>query len=267
HHRIIVGVRHHREPFARQRFRGFEKPLRIGEERARIADDLELHHLAQAGLARVIACPDHLVRRIAARRVGQGRVARRVGMVEQRLTRGQADPAQRHRDDLRAGSLVGLLHVHHRRVLARPLDETRREFLAPDDQTRVVHGSSLLPYPPPIGLTSSTRSPSRSTVASYALFGVTSRFTATAVYWRLTPSCFKRPSTLRPSALRRPLPLTTIFISKTAAPLHGCGRWISGSPCSLRWNYPGQVRGVPGRTRFSGFLPPRRLAEVYIRPG
>src|SRR5436309_10057083 len=33
--------------------------------------------------------------------------------------------------------------------------------------------------------------------------------------------------------------------------------------CSLRWDYPDQVRGVPGRTRFSGFLPPRRQGEVY----
>src|SRR5262245_9438617 len=30
------------------------------------------------------------------------------------------------------------------------------------------------------------------------------------------------------------------------------------TPRSLRWNYPEQVRGVPGRTRFSGNLPPRR---------
>src|SRR5262245_32066521 len=33
--------------------------------------------------------------------------------------------------------------------------------------------------------------------------------------------------------------------------------------CSLRWDYPDQVRGVPGRTRFSGILPPRRTREVY----
>src|SRR6266436_1736224 len=33
--------------------------------------------------------------------------------------------------------------------------------------------------------------------------------------------------------------------------------------CSLRWDYPDQVRGVPGRTRFSGILPPRRTSEVY----
>src|SRR2546425_1456049 len=31
--------------------------------------------------------------------------------------------------------------------------------------------------------------------------------------------------------------------------------------CPLRWDYPDQVRGVPGRTRFSGILPPRRRTE------
>src|SRR5262249_41310768 len=198
----------------------------------RIAAALDLPPLARAGLARGVARTARLVRRVAARRIGQERVARGVEMVEERFARRQADPAQRHRDDLRAGRLVSLLHDLHRRVLAGPHDETRREFLAPDDQIRVVHVSSLLPYPPPIGLTISTRSPSRSTVASYALFGVTSRFTATAVYWRLTPSCVKRPSTLRPSATSRSLPLTTIFITKTAAPLHVRGRWIAPSPCS-----------------------------------
>src|SRR3989442_744588 len=39
--------------------------------------------------------------------------------------------------------------------------------------------------------------------------------------------------------------------------------WLS--PCSLRWDYPDQVRGVPGRTRFSGILPPRRQGGVYHR--
>src|SRR5215470_11622382 len=114
-----------------------------------------------------------------------------------------------------------------------------------------------LRYPPPIGLTISTRSPSRSTVASYALFGVTSRFTATAVYWRLTLRCTSSPSTFSPSATSRSLPLTTIFINKTAASPRRV-RPFHRSPCSLRWHYPVQVRGVPGRTRFSGILPPRR---------
>src|SRR4030095_2762954 len=110
-----------------------------------------------------------------------------------------------------------------------PVPTMRRDENSLPPMTRFVSFMALasVPYPPPIGLTISTRSPSRSTVASYALFGVTSRFTATAVYWRLTPSCVRRPSTLSPSVTSRSLPLTTIFISKTAAPLHGCGRWFS----------------------------------------
>src|SRR6266513_3707080 len=43
---------------------------------------------------------------------------------------------------------------------------------------------------------------------------------------------------------------------KRPLPHRGCGRSLPS--CSLRWDYPDQVRGVPGRTRFSGILPPRR---------
>src|SRR5262249_46409820 len=42
---------------------------------------------------------------------------------------------------------------------------------------------------------------------------------------------------------------------------HKAGAAVSRAPCSLRWDYPDQVRGVPGRTRFSGILPPRRRSE------
>src|SRR5215813_7028323 len=79
------------------------------------------------------------------------------------------------------------------------------------------------------------------------------------MYFRVTLSCTSKPSTLKPSATSRSLPLTTIFINKTAASLRRVRPF--SSPCSLRWNYPDQVRGVPGRTRFSGILPPRRQAE------
>src|SRR4030095_11767826 len=42
-------------------------------------------------------------------------------------------------------------------------------------------------------------------------------------------------------------------------------RLITLAPRSLRWDYPDQVRGVPGRTRFSGNLPPRRASD-YTPP-
>src|SRR3990172_4533879 len=44
-------------------------------------------------------------------------------------------------------------------------------------------------------------------------------------------------------------------------PASGAAAHFRRSPCSLRWDYPEQVRGVPGRTRFSGILPPRRQSE------
>src|SRR6266704_1912290 len=33
------------------------------------------------------------------------------------------------------------------------------------------------------------------------------------------------------------------------------------APCSIRWKCPDQIRGRPGRTRFSRILPPRRRSE------
>src|SRR2546425_5018511 len=53
---------------------------------------------------------------------------------------------------------------------------------------------------------------------------------------------------------------------KRPRPFTGAAARLSAS-CSLRWNYPDQVRGVPGRTRFSGILPPRRQGGVYHRAG
>src|SRR6185295_7707583 len=50
---------------------------------------------------------------------------------------------------------------------------------------------------------------------------------------------------------------------KKTAPLVGAAPMVLRTARSLRWNYPVQVRGVPGRTRFSGNLPPRRRFGVY----
>src|SRR5439155_1447453 len=92
-----------------------------------------------------------------------------------------------------------------------------------------------------------------------------SRFTATAVYSRVTPRCASSASTLMPSATSRSLPFTVIFIrasprgarrraSAAAAQLAlphktkrprpaGCGRTVIRAPCSLRRHYPEQLRG------------------------
>src|SRR4029450_4340891 len=90
-----------------------------------------------------------------------------------------------------------------------------------------------------------------------------SRLTATAVYSRLTFRSVSRPSTVVPTGISIDLPLTLIVIDTNGrAPSYGCGRLDPPSPpCSLRGNSPDQGRGVPGRTRFSGILPPRRRGE------
>src|SRR3990172_3243153 len=108
-----------------------------------------------------------------------------------------------------------------------------------------------------MGLTISTLSPSFSCVSAYCVFGLIPRLSATAVFSHFTLRCSSRPSTLRPSGSSTPLPLTLTIIKKPH--LNGCGRKTLGSreSLSLRWNYPEQVRGVPGRTRFSGNLPQR----------
>src|SRR5262249_57342676 len=59
------------------------------------------------------------------------------------------------------------------------------------------------------------------------------------------------------------LRLTWIFTDTTGRSPLRVRPYLRPPPCSLRRHYPDQVRGVPGRTRFSGILPPRRRGEVY----
>src|SRR2546425_1135228 len=89
-------------------------------------------------------------------------------------------------------------------------------------------------------------------VSAYRLFGITSRFSATAVYSRLTPSCASRASTLTPSVTSIGLPFTMIVMGrscpKTKRPLPG-------------WARPSPVHRVPfagiTQIRFEGSRPPR----------
>src|SRR5213078_2104479 len=100
----------------------------------------------------------------------------------------------------------------------------------------------------------------------YVAFGVISRLTATAVYSRFTARWASNASTLSPSATSISRPFTVIFMeTKTAAPPSRVRPRLFAS-CSLRPHYRDQVRGVPGRTRFSGILPPRRQGEYTPAP-
>ena len=122
--RIVVRVGHDHEALARERLGGLQQPLHVGEERAGVADHLQLHHLAEPGLPREIGGADGLVGRVAAGRVRQQREALGVDEVEDRFAlAGQAHAPHGDGDDLGAGFVVGLAHDLVRRILAGPDDE------------------------------------------------------------------------------------------------------------------------------------------------
>src|SRR5205085_5031987 len=234
---------------------------------------------------------DGLISGVTAGGVRQQREALGVDEVEDGITLArQAHAPHGNGDDLRAGFLVRLAHDVVARVLAGADDQPRGEVLAAQHQIRVVHLNHLhtssrtcqiswlgsardaphlappLALPPPMGRTISTRSPSRSATEAYVAFGVISRLTATAVYSRFTARWASNASTLSPSATSISRPFTVIFMeTKTAAPPSRVRPRLFAS-CSLRPHYRDQVRGVPGRTRFSGILPPRRQREYTPAP-
>jgi hypothetical protein len=95
----------------------------------------QLDQGAETGLAGEIASTHRLVRGVAARGIGQERVALGVDVVEERLALPrQAHAAYRHGDDLRAGRLDGLAHVLERGILPRPHDEPGLELFAAEPQ-------------------------------------------------------------------------------------------------------------------------------------
>src|SRR5207302_10945800 len=179
--------------------------------------------------------------------------------------RGQADPAESHRDDLGPRSLVRLLHDVDRRVLSRSDDQSRREFLAPDDQIRVAHGSTSP------ALSAAHRSDDLDPVAVAKHGGLVG-----ALRRHLAVHRHRGVLALDAEVRQEPVHAQAVGdfqVLSVDADLHkqngrvpstGAAA-LSLTPCSLRWNYPVQVRGVPGRTRFSGNLPPRRQGGVYHR--
>ena len=70
--RIVVRVGQHDEAFAHEHARRLEQRDVVGEERALVADDLELHPVREPDLARQPRRADRVVRRVAARRCSAG---------------------------------------------------------------------------------------------------------------------------------------------------------------------------------------------------
>src|SRR5262245_14048680 len=99
-----------------------------------------------------------------------------------------------------------------------PVPTMSRDVNSLPPRTRLV---SYIVHPPPIGRTISTRSPSWRLTVVYWARGITSRFTATAVYSRLTPRAASSPSTFSPSATSIDWPLTVIRINENDRPRQG----------------------------------------------
>ena len=119
--RIVVGVRQHDEAFLDQDARGFDQRLVVGEERALVADDLELHPVGQPRLAAEPRRPDRLVCRVAAGGVRQDEDPLGVDVVEQRLAAavGDVHAPDRHGDHVGARGRVRLRHDGVRRGTCR----------------------------------------------------------------------------------------------------------------------------------------------------
>jgi hypothetical protein len=76
--RIVVRIRQHHEPFAHEHACGFEERDVVGEERALVADHLELHPVREPRLAPEPRRANRVVRRVTAGGVRQQEVLRRV---------------------------------------------------------------------------------------------------------------------------------------------------------------------------------------------
>jgi hypothetical protein len=118
---IVGGVGQHREPLLHQDLRRHQQLLVVGEQRPRVADDLELHQVAHPQLARQPAGAHCVVGGEAASGVRQQRDLRAVDPVQQRLFAfgRQVEPSHRHGDHLGATGLDGALHGREVGVLAR----------------------------------------------------------------------------------------------------------------------------------------------------
>ena len=97
----------HREALLHQDARGLDRRRHVGEQRARVADHLELHQLGREQLAAQPRGGDGILDAVTAGGVGKQREALGRDEVEQALALGRVElrAAQRDRHDLGAGRL------------------------------------------------------------------------------------------------------------------------------------------------------------------
>jgi hypothetical protein len=123
--RVVGAVREDGEALVEEGAGGLEGLLVVGEQGARVADDLELDELGDAELAREAEGADGLVGGVAAGGVGQQAVAVAVDPAEEVVLGLEVDAAQGHGHDLGAAGGEGGLGLGGVLELAGADDEAR----------------------------------------------------------------------------------------------------------------------------------------------
>jgi hypothetical protein len=134
--RVVRRVDEDVEALMDELLRRLERADGIGQERLRIAEDLELHELRREKLARELGGADRGLRVEAAGRVREDRVAGSVEVVEERRAgiRVEVHAADGDGDAARSAREERLFHELEGGVLARPDEQPRFEREVAEDE-------------------------------------------------------------------------------------------------------------------------------------
>ena len=246
--RVVVRVGEHHEAVADQRLRGLEQLGRVGQQRAVVADHLELDPVGAERLAREPRGGDRLAGGEAAGGVGEhleprARRAPRGSSRARSGPRGASRPSPARRPT-RAPPPPSSRGCGSRRCRGSAASCSGRPAI-----------SNASGDPPCTACSTSTSCPSRSAVSAHSPRGITSPLTATAVPRRSTPSSCTTVSTVASSPSSRYSPLTNTFL--TRAPPR-TGRRVRAAPARRAATRP---PAGPPRPRPSAASAGRRCAS------
>jgi len=148
-HRIRVDVGQDLESLGDEDARSDQRLLGVGEEVARVGDDLELDPIRQSHRPGKASDPDRLICGAAPSGVGKDAVTLPVDDVEDRLLLGivEVEAPESHRHQLAPGRLQCRDHRGVVRILSGAEEESRAQLDSGDDQLvdggNRLHGSSL----------------------------------------------------------------------------------------------------------------------------
>ena len=188
--RVVVRVGQDGEAVVDELLGGEQQLGRVGQQRAVVADDLELDPVGLERLAGELGRHDRVAGGEAAGGVRQQLDAALVEDVGERAARLRVDPAQRDRDELGARRADRLGERLQPLEAARAEDQARAQRAPAELERRVGDGDLLGPVgpvsvamsaqPPCMADSASTRSPSLMRRSSHSARGTTSPSTATA---------------------------------------------------------------------------------------